>query len=524
MDENILQSKKIVESLYIKYKDDSYMVTKLNNYLQKQLENTMQNIKNEHEERVNRITGMSIEQDQFINRFIENNRYYYCNLSELFFKYDGINYNVLSEDIVLQDILTSITRDKSLMAWKQKTKINIMKKIKDQNIMNSIPESSTIQHVLDLLNPLFFRNKQETKYFLIVLGDNILKKNKSLSHFINIYAKQFIRTLNNKCQMFFDLDLHNSIKYKYKDHEYKNCRLLYINESIKNEHLWKNVLEKHALNIFCVACHYSIRYENSDNFIQTHCNDVKLNEKIMYIANTDSNTLIIEFITHNMDKQDASNKNIAITWKNMQYLWKQFLERKNIPSMVFMNSLKTYLISVLEDYYDPTEDCFYGIYSKHLPIIQKFIDFWNTQMETDANETDLEIDEIMTLFKKWSNMSLNEEQIMDLLNYYYPHIEFESGKYIQGMKCHLWDKQGDIQAVLNNYRNMVREKYLTETTSENTNYPNISLYEIYMYYCKAMHSVSQHIIANKMYFDKYVNETCQEYIIDNKFLKSQWYL
>ena len=36
--------------------------------------------------------------------------------------------------------------------------------------------------------------------------------------------------------------------------------------------------------------------------------------------------------------------------------------------------------------------------------------------------------------------------------------------------------------------------------------------------------MSQTIIANKMYFDKYVNETCQEYIIDNKFLKSEWYL
>ena len=88
MDENILQSQKIVENLYLKYQDDSYMTNKLNNYLQKQLENTMQNIKNEHEERVNRITGMSIEQDLFINRFIDNNRYYYCNSSELFFKYD----------------------------------------------------------------------------------------------------------------------------------------------------------------------------------------------------------------------------------------------------------------------------------------------------------------------------------------------------------------------------------------------------------------------------------------------------
>ena len=524
MNENILQSKNIVESLYIKYKDDTYMINKLNNYLQKQLEITMQNIKNEHDGRVNRINEMNIEQDEFINHFIENNRYYYCNISELFFKYDGINYNVTSEDIIIQDIVTNITKGRNLMAWKQKTKINIMKKIKEQNIMNSIPESSTIQNVLDLLNPIFFRNKPETKYFLIVLGDNILKKNRNLTHFVNPNAKQFIRTLNNKCQMFFDLDLNNTIKYKYKEHDYNNCRILSINDSIKNETLWKDMLEKSALNLFCVACHYSIRYESSDDFIQKHCNDIKLNKKILYIANTDSTTLINEFVDNNLDKQDTSNKNIAITWKNMQYLWKIFLERKNIPSVVFMNSLKTNLISLLEDYYHQEEDCFYSLYSKHLPVIQKFIDFWNTQMESDTNESDLEIDEIMTLFKKWSNISLNEEQIIDLLNYYYPHIEIESGKYIQGMKCKLWDKQGDIQVVLDNYRNMLKEKYVTDSDSENTNYPNISLSYIYGYYCKAMHTVSQPIIANKMYFYKYINETCQEYIIDNKFLKSQWYL
>lgn len=521
---HILQSKQIVEDLYIKYEDDPYMINKLNNYIHRQLSNNMQNIKNEHDERVNRIQEMNIEQDEFIHRFIENNRYYYSNLSELFFKYDGINYISLSEDIVIQDILTNITEGRNLMAWKQKTKINIMKKIKEQNIMNSIPESSTIQNVLDLLNPLFFRNKSETKYFLTVLGDNILKKNNHLTHFINPHAKQFIRTLNNKCQMFFELDLNNTIKYKYKEHDYKNCRILYINDCIKNEILWNNMLQDNALNIFCVACHYSIRYENSDVFIQNHCNDTKLNEKIMYIANTDKSKLINEFVDNNLNKQDSSYKSISITWKNMQYLWKQFLERKNIPSVVFMNSLKAELISILTDFYDEENDCFFNIYCKNLPVIQKFLDFWNSQMENDTSETDLEIDEIMTLFKKWSNISLNEEQIIDLLNYYFPNIEIENGKYIQCMKCKLWDKQGEIQSVLENYKTILKEKYSHLTLSETSNYPNISLYEIYSFYCKTMHTSSHHIIANKMYFDKYVNETCQEYIMDNKFLKSEWYL
>ena len=75
------------------------------------------------------------------------------------------------------------------MAWKQKTKINVMKKIKDQNILFNIPESITIQNVLEALTPVFFRNKAETKYFLTVIGDNILKKEYKFKSFYNSYCK-----------------------------------------------------------------------------------------------------------------------------------------------------------------------------------------------------------------------------------------------------------------------------------------------------------------------------------------------
>jgi|UniRef100_A0A6C0IPW0 hypothetical protein len=524
MTENLQHSQEVIKSLYENYKDDIFIVNKLNVFIQ-QLEHNLETAKREREEKLNKQQDMENYREEFINNFLETNYFYYCSTSELFFKYDGLNFKVSTENIVINDVLSAVTKSKVLLPCKQRTKTSVVKKIKEQDIKQSIPESVTIQNVLESLTPMFFRNKAEAKYFLSVIGDNILKKPLNLTHFINPNAKQFIRVLNNQCQKYFEVDLQNTLKYKYKDHEYGNCRILSINESINNENLWNTMLDKQSLNILCVACHYSDRYGDSDTFVKSHCHDSKLTDKIMYIANTDSDKLINEFVDTNIDKdqtqiiQNKTNKNTLITWKNMQYLWKQFLERKNIPSIIFMNSLKGKLIVMFQEYYDTDSDCFYHLCSKNLPSIQKFIDFWNTQMEIEITETDLEIDELLTLFKKWSNISINEEQMIDLLTYYFPTIEIDDGKYIQGMKCKLWDKPGDISFVLNAYRNTMKEKYIESNFTQ-----HISLYDLYIHYCRAMHTISHKLIANKMYFEKQVNESFQEYIIDNKFLKNDWYM
>ena len=52
-----------------------------------------------------------------------------------------------------------------------------MKRIKDNNLLKSVPESTTIQGVLDALYPCLFESKTEAKYFLCILGDALLKKN-----------------------------------------------------------------------------------------------------------------------------------------------------------------------------------------------------------------------------------------------------------------------------------------------------------------------------------------------------------
>tara|TARA_Y100000022_G_scaffold200246_1_gene214992 strand:- start:189 stop:1790 length:1602 start_codon:yes stop_codon:yes gene_type:complete len=525
-----------ISELYTKYKDDDFMINKLDNYIQKQLECILENTKKDYNQRVNRLEEMTCEQDEFIDRFLQSYRYYYSPQSEIYFSYDGIRYVIQNEDAIITHVLTSISREGNLMAWKQKTKNIIMKKIRDKNITSCIPESETIQQVFELLCPIFFKNKSETKYFLTVIGDNILKKNTQNTYFVHENAKHFIRSLNNICQMLLAVDCHQTIRYRYHDHDYTLCRLLSINDCIKYETLWNTILSNHALNILCIACHYSIRYNNADHFIQNCCSDSRLIEKSLYVANTDKDKLIDEFISANLDKdesqvmQNKKNKNTLITWKNMQYLWKQFLDKKNLPSVIFLQSLKSLLISKLNNFYDEETDCFYHICSKNLPSIQKFIDFWNNTMYTDASESDLEIDEVGMLFKKWCsesglNIHLNEEQLIDLLTYYFPHIEIEDMKYIHGIRCYLWDKHGDINAALTNYKEIIQNKYYQPSDVQSPSiYPNISLYDIYTYYCKFLQSISKKLIVSKMYFEKYITESYSDYILEDKFLSSSWYL
>ena len=222
-----------VSSLYEKYKDDAYMFSKMHHYIINQLPNVLETIKHTHNNRLIHTEEMSNEQDIFIQSFLNNNQYFYVLSTEQFFFYDGLHYNVFNEDDILHHVLTSISKYRQLMSWKQRTKVNIMKRIKEKNLLKSIPESDTIQHVLDLLHPALFPTKTEAKYFLTVLGDNIFKKNQNLIHFIHVKSKPFIRELNNFAQIFVGSNLSQTFKHKYHEHDYTNCRLIKINEMIK---------------------------------------------------------------------------------------------------------------------------------------------------------------------------------------------------------------------------------------------------------------------------------------------------
>ena len=141
------------------------MTCKLESYIVNQLPNILQSIKNNHIERQNRLDEMTNEQDQFIQQFLHHNQYFLL-LTNTFFVYDGLHYQIYSEEDILHQVLSSISKDEQFMSWKHKTKINIMKRIKENNLIATIPESDTIQYVLQGLTNMVFPNKESTSFFL----------------------------------------------------------------------------------------------------------------------------------------------------------------------------------------------------------------------------------------------------------------------------------------------------------------------------------------------------------------------
>lgn len=540
----INQSTQTINSIFEKYQNDDWMISKINSYINTQLPNVIDHIKITHEQRIARIEELTTEQDNFIHSFLNDNQYFFNSATDRFFYYNGIHYQIISEDDILHKILTTITRGRNLMSWKQRTKINIMKRIKETSLITSIPESDTIQGVIDSLYPSLFPSRNEAKYFLTILGDNIHRKNTNLIHYIKPSSRQFIKELNCICQFLIGISVGQTFKNKYHDHSYIECRLVNINDTVRYEHVWNKIIHNIPLDVICVASHYSIRYGSSDEFIINTSNDNDLLFSAFYIKNMDTNVLITNFITEYLDitipnettinnvipeSSDGVIRAPQITWKNMQYLWKHFLDTKNLPPIMYLNTFKSLLLKQIGVYYSEEQDSFIGICSKHLPAIQKFLYFWDVTIILDDSEFDFEIEEIVSLFKKWcsinniGSINLNDKQIIDLIQYFFPSIDIERDKFISGIRCELWDKQLDIQIALDNMKESLRNKHNSSGIVSPGLNNFVSIYDTYIYYCKFFSS-SPSLIVSKTYFEKYIFDNFDNYIIDNKFLSHEWYI
>lgn len=514
-----------IDEMLLKYDDDDYIKQKLENYVCNQLPNILNNLKTNQIERKNRIEEMTNEKEQFIQQFLHNNQYFFVSNTNTFFMYDGLHYQIFSEDDILHHVLSSISQDRQLMSWKHKTKVNVMKKIKDNSLLTTIPESDTIQFVLSHLVGNVFPNKETTKYFLCLIGDSLLKKNTHLIHYISSYGKNFIKCLDNVANLLLGGHVNNTIKYKYHHHTYNDFRILQMNETVKQESSWLYLLKSYALDILCVSCHYSQRFDDSDNYIQHHCNNNIVTENVMFVKNTVLDELIQEFINNYFDNTEVKEDSIIkqISWKNVQYLWKLFLNSKKCPSIIFMNDLKNIMIQQLKEEYNEEQDVFINLSSKYLPSIQQFLKFWdNTITINDIEEDHFEIDEIILMFKCWAlaehetHTLLTEQEINDIIQHFYPTVEIINDKYVIGIKCNIWDKKNDIENSLIKLKEELNQ----------SEYTPISIYDAYSYYCKLNTSVPvsnfPKLIVHKSYFEKYIFEQYSEYIQDNKWLILDW--
>ena len=517
-----------VKLLIEQYKDDNYMLQRIYNHVVTYLPNTLETEYKNHEKRVNRNNYLSEEQQVFIQVFLSKNKYYYLP-NNIFYEYVGEKYLIVKEDDIIHKLLSTISKDGVLIQWKYKTKSIIIKQIKERSLFSSIPETDTIQNVLNVLYPSFFTSKNSAKYFLTIIGDNILKKNMNQIFLVSQKMKHFLNEIDNVAlaSIGHNNTTNNFMMKYHENHPYENCRLIKINENCSIP-VWRELLKKIGLDLLCVAAHYSKRYENSDKFIENKA-DEELCNYSYYLKNTSQNGIVNDFC--NKYIVDVSD-DLQMEWKNIHFVWKQFLSNSGLPNVIYSNTLKSIL---REKYglYDDINDTFIGITSKYLPVHSDFIKFWENTILTDTNsnsnstmntfDNELEIDELASLFKTWSkstsnnlsNGTISEENILKILIHFYPHIEIIEDKYVLNVSSNMWNKLNDIDKSL---------VYIKQQITTDHNLALISFDDAYNYYYKFCNLNSLSFLVSKRYFEKYIYFKLSDHIVYEKFIKTNIFL
>jgi hypothetical protein len=508
----------MVNELQTKYKDNQYMMQRLDTHLSN-LPNILEQECKRHEQRVTRFNELTLEQDNFYKVFLSKHQYFYMPFNSLYYEYDGKTYKIAKDDDIHYRLLSTITDEGKLIQWKHKTKQNIIKKIKDRLLFKSTPETYTIQNVLGFFQTMF-QTKSEAKYFLTLLGDCILKKNvDNLLYFISPNLKKIITLIDAIVYVTAGTSILSNFITKFHDNHKLHLYRLIKTTNILSIDMVKDVLNNIGIDLCCVATHYSDRYENSDNYLNTKI-DIDIKNNIAYFVQNSTQAIVENFIDQCIDTNTTSDTNIS--WKNMHYIWKLHIASLNIPNMIYSQQLQELLTNKMAHTNELGTIVFTNVTSKYLPDVSLFLSFWDKHIviTTDSSVDDeYEVDELLTLCKiydKKLSQLTDMNMIKMICHFYSPQVEIIDNKYIYNIRCNLCSKTDDVQEFLQSY------KTNTQTCVDIISFDE--LYQSYKNYVNAKSLVEQrpYLIVSKQFFEKSVTNQLSEFIKFDKFVSSEW--
>ena len=185
-----------------------------------------------------------------------------------------------------------------------------------------------------------------------------------------------------------------------------------------------------------------------------------------------------------------SGPQVGIKSKNMIFIWKKFLEERNVPNILFRGSLTAILREKLN--YDSEQDIYKDVTSVHIPFVGSFIQFWDNHIqivEETEIESEIEIEELSKIFRKEAGkntQAYDDKFIIELIKHFYPDVVMEDDNYFINIKCDKWDKYEEVINSLELFK-------IKNNTQVN------SLYNAYHMY--VLENKSE-LIVSKRYYDK----------------------
>lgn len=488
-----------LDVLIERYSDSPYVLRSLEHHIDKVLPNMLESVC-ERKERQKTLKG---ESDIFMCAFMAKHRVYYCPHNEIFYAYDGVYFTSIREDEVCHNILANITADDSLRPWKHRTKISTISAIKRRSPLTVIPESDTIQNVLSLFHPSLFSSRNRAKFFLTVVGDALLDKTPNGRIYLaSPILKELVRRMgDNMSEAFGVHGALNEIKFKYHGHDHSQLRLLFIDEKRKRLET-PPFLNKRAMDVMCVAAHYSKRYNSADGFLEQTL-DESLSNHALFMKRHSIEELVDAFIANSIQHCP----NTTILSKQMLFLWKKHLQTLNVPNVVFYEPLLALFKERLN--YTLDGDAFVDITSPLLPVVATFLEFWDTNMIADEDDyNELEMNEVIILLNRWAHRATLEECILvELIRHFYPDTILEEGKYILGVRCTLWNKRQEVIDNLEVFR----------VTAQS----GASLYDAYEHYSGELKG---RLGVSKRYYEKVAHDWLGNQVSQYGIFDSIWFV
>ena len=502
-----------LKNILKEYENDEEVIKWINNFLKKDLRTKINEKSNERK----KTMQLLIEKHNYINSFLDSEIKYYSlkNIREevLYIKYDGISFKHCTNDEIIHNVIQDLTNEKNpiLSSMKYEIADDILILISNRLLFEAMPESTTIQDVITFFCPMFFHTKEETKYFFTVIGDSILKKTEDKVYYIPECSREFLSLINIFYKDYKGSDANlNNFKFKYRGHPYDKSRLIRVKNSISSIVYINEYLKKNIFNIIVVSCHYSLRYQNAENYLMKQNQEIKNN--VLYLSKSSKSSIIDNFLKEKTDMNKNDDQVISPT--DLKFLWKLFCDKKHMPLPMYGKEWEPYIMSRVKK----NENGLYkGISSSYLEPAKYFKKFWNFSIEiTEKGEDYFELSEICELYNIWlkhkmnKDMIIKESKLKELIEYFFPDVEFDN-KMILDRRCIFWNKKEDI-------KESIKNKFMKDI---NTNLTFLKTYLSYCSYCDKKKKVN---IVSKKYFEKYIGSIIPQQYIKNKVILKEFWL
>jgi hypothetical protein len=427
------------------------------------------------------------------------------------------------------------------------------------------------------MTSFFFTNKENAKYFLTILGDELFEKihgtsnttgtggggsitnhtylcSDALSPLLEILSYQFSRYVKHKIHTIFknNIQLSNTLSTStHQQNDYAlsesgnsdlgggvgggagvsgtvtpgphqtvgqpsqigafslaNIRILNCRSDIPDQEFWEEHVRNKILDIISVAFHYSLRFENAENFLETYCSLPSVYNSVRSLSEYSFAELTLRFFGGEFKEAGmtafqqlpalGSSAHQQITNTDLAYLWKSFISHFGVndslmlrPAIKLINELMTPEIA--------------GALSGRLRLVRGFREFVTSTMSTYSDDDEYnhkytyqdvyayELDELLKVFKMWSqlnhtelvgdiNREIGTDQILKiLLHYYGAVVRVVDNKTAYGWKCSMWDKPAIVI------------EYLASDGREHK----------YTDFCKFLKERQITLIPSKAYYDKF---------------------